>query len=546
MRGKLGFALLVTGLCLGLSSRASAYFDKGGVLGVGARPMGMGGAFVAVSDPGTDAIWWNPAGLVTLPRMELSGFFAPLLNDKEVYYSGAFVAPFMDDTALGLEVTDLYYNTGESDTDSSEYQYILSFATPLNVEKTVSIGLNLKYDDVSSEASAQVPGTGQTINNDESGLGIDLGVLYQVPLPNWGKQVNFGFMGQDLDTVLHDQSSGVDTTVPLLLDVGTAYYPEQNLVFTCDFTFFNDQNIAGEPLSTSLYDANGDTISSLAPDESRPHFGIEGWFFDGHLGLRAGYTGFATTPDQFTAGVSYKQDWYGVDYAYMGHADYLGDSHRLEVHVDFGGPAERPRVVALVNPPENLTAAPNNNSVQLHWDPNPDPHVTGYTVYMSKVSGSDYMPIQKSMKEHQVVVDGLTNGERYYFVVTSVNNSWPAVESNYSTEVSTVPSPQVPGAPELGGGAPEAAAAPNGQIVVRGWGLPTSELKGYNLYISEEPDSGFRKLNDTPITALSYTVQGLDIGRHYWFMLTSVSNDNPPVESRPSAPWSLISQAPGN
>ncbi|HTB22752.1 MAG TPA: fibronectin type III domain-containing protein [bacterium] len=531
---------LLLALLLGLAAQAPAYFDKGGVLGMDARPMGMGGAFVAVSDPGTDAIWWNPAGMVTLPRMELSGYFAPLLNDKEVYYSGAFVAPFMDDTALGLEISDLYYNTGESDTDSSEYQYILSFATPLNVEKTVSIGMNLKYDAVSSEASAQY--NGQTINNDESGLGIDLGVLYQIPLPDWGKQVNFGFLGQDLDTVLHDQSSGVDTTVPLLLQVGTAYYPEQNLVFTCDFSFFNDPNIAGEPLNTPLFDSSGNEITTLAPDQSRPHFGIEGWFFDGHLGLRAGYTGFATTADQFTAGVSYKQDWYGVDYAYMGHADYLGDSHRIEVHFDFGGPAERPRVVALVNPPTNLVAKPNNNSVQLRWDVNPDPHVTGYTVYMSKVSGSDYMPIQKQMKDHQVVVDGLTNGERYYFVVTAVNNSWPAVESNYCTEVSCVPSPQIPGAPELGGmPAATTAAAASGQIVVKGWGMPTSDIKGYNLYMSLDPTSGFKKMNDAPITEMQYTVKGLDINRRYWFMLTSVTNDTPPVESRPSPPFNMLS-----
>src|SRR5665213_2679383 len=551
MRGKLGCAVLLS-LLLGLASHASAYFDKGGVLGVGARPMGMGGAFVAVDDPGTDATWWNPAGITTLPRMELSGFFAPLLNGKEIYYAGSFVAPFMEDTALGLTIVDLYYNTGQSDTDSSEYSYILTFATPLNVEKTVSIGMNLKFLQVASKANASVTGSnGQStnINNNESGLGLDLGILYQVPLPTLGKKINFGFLGQDLDTVLHDESSGVDTQVPLLLQAGTAYYPEENLAFTLDFSFFNDQNIAGQALNSPLYtapNATGTTISSLVPDQSRPHLGIEGWFFDGHLGLRAGYSGFATTPDQFTAGVSYKQDWYGVDYAYMGHADYLGDSHRLSAHVDFGGPAERPRVVALVNPPTNLIARPNNNSVQLQWDANPDAHVTGYTVYMSKASGSSYLPIQKRMKEHQVVIDGLTNGERYYFVVTAVNNSWPSVESNYSTEVSTVPSPQIPTIPGMGGGTSSSVVPANGEINLKGWGVITGNARGYNIYMSVSADTGFRKVNNAPVTTLSYLVQGLDINRRYWFKLTQMTNDEPPVESQPSAPWSVLSRMASN
>ena len=51
-------AVLLCALYPGLSSAA---FDKGGVLGVGARPAGMGYAFVAIAD-NTDAIDWNPAG----------------------------------------------------------------------------------------------------------------------------------------------------------------------------------------------------------------------------------------------------------------------------------------------------------------------------------------------------------------------------------------------------------------------------------------------------------------------------------------------------
>jgi len=531
-------AAVLSALAFGLAPQAQAAFDKGGVLGVGTQAMGMGGAYVAVAQ-GAEGAWWNPAGLVQNQRMEISGMYAPLLNGKEDYYSTAFESPFFDDTALGYTLVDLYHNTGDSETDASEYTFLLSFATALNAEKTVSVGVNLKYLDYSSTASAQLD-SGQTIYATAYGVGMDLGALYQIPLPTWGKKLNFGFMAQDVDTTLHWQS-GVEETVPLLLQVGTAYYPEENLVFTCDFSFFNDMNIAGEPLNTPLTDASGDTIDSLAPDEYRPHVGIEGWFFNNHLGLRAGYTGFATTPDQFTGGVSYKESWYGVDYAYMGHADYLGDSHRLSVHFDFGGPGERPRVVALVNPPTNVVARPGNNSVQLQWDANPDPHVTGYTVYMSKASGSSYVAVQKRMKENKVVIDGLTNGQRYFFVVTSVNNSWPAVESNYSSEVSTVPSPQIPTAPGVGTTVHPDNTPAAGEIAVSGWPAITGNVKGYNLYMSETSGTGYRKVNDSIISSSSYLVQGLDLNRRYFFVLTSVSNDNPPVESRPSQEWSLLS-----
>jgi hypothetical protein len=528
---------------------AQAAFDKGGVLGVGARPMGMGGAFVAVADDST-AIHWNPAGLVQLPRMELSAFFGPLLNGKEYYMSGAFVMPFLEQTAFGLSMITLYHNTGNEKTQAAENTFIASFATPMNVEKTVSFGVNLKFLQYDSAATAQIPSTGVTIEARAGAVGMDLGALYQVLLPNYGKKVSFGFLAQDLDTVLRWQS-GVEERVPLMVKAGVAYFPEENLSFSVDYSFFNDTNISGQPLNQTLYEcltpACGPTerraITTLEPQQHRPHVGIEGWFFGGHLGLRTGYTGFATTADRFTGGVSYKQDWYGVDYGYMGHAEHLGDSHRLSGHVTFGGSAERPRVVALVNPPSNLQGRPNNNSVQLQWEPNPDPHVTGYTVYMSKASGSNYVPIQKRIKENKVIIDGLTNGQRYYFVVTSVNNSWPSVESNYSAEISAVPAPQIPTAPGLGGGpAPTAASSQNGVILVKGWAVPAGSVAGYNLYMSDTSGSGYKKVNEAPITGPSHLVQNLEINKRYYFVLTSLTNDNPPVESRPSQEWSVLSQ----
>ena len=50
-------------------------FFLGDQLGVGARAMGMGGAFVGVADD-YSAIYWNPAGLGQIRRMEMNFGFA--------------------------------------------------------------------------------------------------------------------------------------------------------------------------------------------------------------------------------------------------------------------------------------------------------------------------------------------------------------------------------------------------------------------------------------------------------------------------------------
>jgi hypothetical protein len=153
------------------------------------------------------------------------------------------------------------------------------------------------------------------------------------------------------------------------------------------------------------------------------------------------------------------------------------------------------------------------------------------------------VPIQKRIKENKVIIDGLTNGQRYYFVVTSVNNSWPSVESNYSTEISAVPAPQIPTAPGLGGGAaPVATSGNNGVILVKGWAVPAGSVGGYNLYMSDTSGSGYKKVNETPITGPSHLVRDLEMNKRYYFVLTSLTSDNPPVESRPSQEWSVLSQ----
>ena len=130
------------------------------------------------------------------------------------------------------------------------------------------------------------------------------------------------------------------------------------------------------------------------------------------------------------------------------------------------------------------------------------------------------------------------------WVRSSEMRRWPAVESNYSPEVSAVPAPQIPTAPGMGGAAAPVQAPANGYILQKGWSAPAGSVMGYNLYMSDSSGTGYKKVNDTPITTLTYLIQGLEINKRYFFVLTSLSTDSPPVESRPSTEWNMLSVDP--
>ncbi|MCE5299874.1 MAG: PorV/PorQ family protein [Spirochaetia bacterium] len=530
--------IIAAALFLAASTVFGGAFDKGGVLGVGARATGMGDAFGAIADDGS-AVYWNVAGLTQLDRSELDLFIGPLLNGKQYYTFLSFGSPFFQDTAWQLSVMSLIHNDKNN---TKEFTVIGSFAANLNLERTFSVGVNVKYLNYNSTASYLIPGTTTTLQGIANGLGFDMGVLYQIPLPQWGKKLNFGLFIQDVDTTLNWSSGTSEEKIPTVFKLATAYYPEDNLVLSADFDFFKDMNISGIPLEEPLLLANGDTITALAPQEDRIHVGIEGWFFKKHLGLRGGYTAFATMAGRFTGGVTYKEDTWEVDYSYIGHAEHLGDSHRLSVILRFGQPKEQISAVSVVRPPKELKAYPANNAVSLTWEPNDDPNVTGYAVYMSKSPGARYIPVAKRVRENYITVGGLQNGTRYYFVVVAINNTYPAVESAYSNEVSAVPAPVVPGTPEIFPVAQSNKAEKNGAIDFVWGAKPAAKYAGYNVYITETTGKGYVKVNASPINDTHYVIKGLEVGKKYFYVVTSVTRDNPPTESRYSKEFSDIAK----
>ncbi len=529
---------LITAINISLFAGA---FDKGGVLGIGGRALGMGHAFTAISDDGS-CIYWNTAGLVQLERSELNLFVGPLLNGKEYYTYISFGSPFFQDTAWQLSVISLIHNDANT---TKEFTVVGSFAATLNLERTFSVGINLKYLNYNSTATYTPPGSTTTLHGIANGLGLDLGMLYQIPLPEWGKKINLGFFIQDVDTNLDWDGGLSDEKIPTSFRLGTAYYIEDNLLVTSDFEFFSDLNIAGKPIAEVLYDAQGNTISSLPPEELRIHVGVEGWFFKRHLGLRGGYTSFVTMPGRFTGGATYREDTWQVDYAYIGHAEHLGDSHRFSLIFRFGQEKSKIKAISVVRPPKNLQAYPGNNVVNLTWEASEEPNVTGYAVYMSKSPGTRYIPVVKRIKENYVTIDGLNNGTRYYFVVTAINNTYPPVESPYSNEANAVPAPVIPGTPEIFPIAKKSTVEQNGVIEVN-WGkMPPANMAGYNVYITETSGKGYIKVNPSPVNDTKYIIRGLEVGKKYYVVMTSVTKDIPPIESKFSRELSFIAKPEG-
>lgn len=98
-RGSLALAVLATGTAFGfLGPSATGFtFMK---IGVGARPVGMGGAYTAVADD-ANALFWNPAGLALNPTYGGSVTMMKLLQSVS-YASAGLVAPIGRRLAVGF------------------------------------------------------------------------------------------------------------------------------------------------------------------------------------------------------------------------------------------------------------------------------------------------------------------------------------------------------------------------------------------------------------------------------------------------------------
>jgi len=145
-------------------------------IGVGARAIGMGGAFVATAND-VSAMYWNPAGLAGLKTVQAIFVHTDWLVDITFDYAG-MVFPLSRFGTLGLNLTAL--NMGEMKVRTIDHpegtgEYFdardmaLGLAYGIKLTNRFALGFNVKY-------------ISQTIWKEHaSGFALDIGTLYETP-----------------------------------------------------------------------------------------------------------------------------------------------------------------------------------------------------------------------------------------------------------------------------------------------------------------------------------------------------------------------------
>ena len=316
---------------------ASRYAGDFLTLGVGARPLGMGGSFAAIADDST-AAYWNPAGLGGLRRSEIA-FMHSSLGELDSYDFVNYIHPLGKSESIGLS----WLRVGIDDIPITNLRVASRSIGPTNrpeIRGTFSntnnafllsygrkIGLNLwsKRIDLLVGGNAKFLYLSALGNRNALGVGGDASLLWTTA-PQRPSRFAIGVVAQDFfKTKLYwnnppehpDQAANTDTINPNL-KIGVSFR----------------QDIA--PLNSHVLLAI-DTDSLYAFEM---HYGAEYVFAD-LLSLRAGVQerNGVNTIRLMTAGAGFRLSFltgaaFSIDYAFLGN-DELGNSNRISLMTRF-------------------------------------------------------------------------------------------------------------------------------------------------------------------------------------------------------------------
>jgi hypothetical protein len=311
------FIFLLTGIhASGLKKYAGEFLYTG----VGSRPLGLGGAYVAVANDVT-AGYWNPAGLVEAAGLQVQFMHAQQFMSSIQYDYLAASNSFDNGSAIALSVLRLgaddipdTRNALEGATiadgldysrisffNVTDYAFLFSYAHRHTAKLAYGITIKLIYRDFYSESAY--------------GLGFDVGMRYQL-LPD----LMVGVMARDLTTTVMAWSTNEKEYITPSLRPGLAY----NIDFPSIKLYLQPSMDLGI-LFESRKEAAQVSLGAVSVDS---FWGIE-IGYSKHAFLRFGYDDL----NRFNAGAGVHINRLGVDYSYTNYDYELGNVHRISFHL---------------------------------------------------------------------------------------------------------------------------------------------------------------------------------------------------------------------
>ena len=189
------------------------------LLPIGARAVGMGQALVADPEGGTEALWWNPAGLARSERREVA-----VHHYETIIGTGDVVSILIPSSLLGVFAISLYaLDFGDSPVvDSSGTEigslltrnvvYAATYGTPIGGR--MSAGITFKIVQLRFDCTAGCPSFSGTTSALDVGAQYDLGFL--VPM-------SVGVAVRNVGAPLQVNDSDQADPLPARIQIGVLY-----------------------------------------------------------------------------------------------------------------------------------------------------------------------------------------------------------------------------------------------------------------------------------------------------------------------------------
>lgn len=266
-------------------------------IGMGARPVGMGEAFTAVSAD-VNCVYWNPAGLARIDGFNLTFMHNQWFQQISSNYLATAFGIKQNSVGISLtlnrvpeiQIRDKPTSEPISAFDAEDVALVLAYARSLNSK--IDFGVSIK-------------GLYEKIFVDEAfGLGFDVGAIYFL---NNRLQVGCAILNVGPEMKLKEEKF----SLPSVSKIGMIYETNES--------YLNGNIILGLDLV------------KLKDNDLKMHWGAE-YAYRKSLFLRMGYQ-FGYDEKNISFGFGLKHKRYKIDYAFVPFGSDLGDTHRISLEV---------------------------------------------------------------------------------------------------------------------------------------------------------------------------------------------------------------------